>query len=360
MSQRIIILFLAGILLSAAQSVAESVDNTVLVTLRLVKMHSASQSVPVSLSFPASCTDCVAVHAPEYERQNEKEIILAFRIPKSLAIHVNVATESAMIKRVLLEETDLSFSREATGIGVEIPPQIADRVNSGEYQTHLFWRGVELRLEHGDSARKAGAYARDSFPALQRQAASNIEFGLLEAIFRLGLNSYVDDENLGRLFLMGFDTNYPHGHEDYPPHFHLALWLASYKATGSTIPHIYLSSTGSVINSTVGVYGWKDSPMGKTFSLGESFTSIDALGRPVFTITPEKDGSIGLARFDGVQCKLVPIGTGFGQGGVLNCPAFPPVSVRAEDDIEHGLITESMDGKIARQFHYDPDSGALI
>jgi hypothetical protein len=155
---------------------------------------------------------------------------------------------------------DLQFQQDPKRLSFTLPSQIADRVNPGEFQSHLYWPGVELRLEHADPARRAGDYSTGEFPTVQRQAASNLEFGLLEAIRRLGLDHDVDDQNLGRLFLMGFDTNYPHGHHDSPPHFHLALWLSDYRAYGSLIPHFYLTSEGLIKNSVVTPYPWPIKP----------------------------------------------------------------------------------------------------
>lgn len=237
-----------------------------------------------------------------------------------------------------------------------MPAQIADRVNSGEFQTHLFWQGVELRLEHGDPKRRAGDYATGTFPTVQRQAASNLEFALLEAIRELGLDHYVDDQNLGKLFIMGFDTNYPHGHHDSPAHFHLALWLPNYRGGGSLIPHFYLTSQGLIANSLVMPYDW---PL-KTaeYKTDEAFTATDMLTRPVYSLTITREGWLNLSRFDGQQCSLKPLSAGFDSGTEVRCPSFPPISIKVDDDFAHGVIRELINGRIAQEFHYDPDTGA--
>ena len=45
-----------------------------------------------------------------------------------------------------------------------------------------------------------------------------------------------------RYHLMGFDTNFPLGHEDFPPHIHIILRWPHF--TGSQAPHFYLSNKG--------------------------------------------------------------------------------------------------------------------
>jgi hypothetical protein len=344
----------------AAQPTTDPAPNaTVLVTLKLMKTASAPAELPVRLEFPASCAACQAVDDPAYARQNSREAVLAMRVPLSTALELRVSTDARAFRRVLLETTDLAFAHDANGLSFTLPAQIADRPDSGELQTHLYWQGVELRFEHADPARRAGDYATGEFPAVQRQAAANLEFGLLEAIRRLGLDHYVDDENLGRLFLMGFDTNYPHGHRDSPPHFHLALWLPNYKGTGSMIPHLYLTPEGLISHSLAGAYR---APLGMPldFQPGKAFTAFDNLGRPVFSLTITPEGWLTLGRLDGQQCALKPVGHGFASGVAVACPSFAPLSVSAEDDLDAATLRESVDGKIAAAWRYDPDCGAPL
>lgn len=192
----------------------------------------------------------------------------------------------------------------------------------------------------------------------QRAAAANLEFGLLEAIRRLGLDHYVDDENLGRLFLMGFDTNYPHGHLDSPPHMHLTLWLPNYHATGSAIPHIYLTDEGLISHSLVGIF--HGSIPSQDYKPNDKFIAADNLGRPIFTLTITPEGWLNFARFDGATCAIVPTGHGFDTGTKVSCPSFPPVNIAVEDDLTHGAIQVHVDGALAESFLYDSDTGLVL
>ncbi len=344
-----------------ADFVAAEGSNTVLVTVKLVKNPAAPVNIPYTIEFPKSCTLCTVVHDQAYERQNLRETILAIRIPTSTPVDVHIYTEAAIYSRVLLETVDLPFQKNTEGLAFTIPSQIADRVNSGEFQTHLYWRGVELRFEHADPERRAGDYAEGDFPVIQRHAADNLEFGLLEAIRELGLDSYVDDENLGRLFLMGFDTNFPHGHRDSPPHFHLVLWLPNYKAMGSLVPHLYLTSSGLISHSEVGMIGWDESdPRAFDYHANQTYTSNDMLGRPVFSLTITKEGWLNLARFDGSLCTLRPVKEGFDSGVRVSCPSFPMQEIQITDNIDDGTMSEWINGKIEAIIHYDKDTGTLL
>lgn len=335
-----------------------SADDTVLVTLKLVKTPNAPTNVPIAIEFPPACKTCQEVHDSAYARQNTREVILAMRVPRSTPVNLLVKTEGSAFRRVVLEMTDLKFESTSNGLHFTLPSQIADRVNSGEFQTHLYWPGVELRMEHADPKRRAGDYSTGEFPTLERQAATNLEFGLLEAIRRLGLDHYVDDQNLGRLFLMGFDTNFPHGHHDSPPHFHLALWLPNYRGGASLIPHFYLTAKGVISNSIVTPYDW---PI-KTaeYKTNEPFTAVDMLTRPVYSMTITPEGWLNFARFDGQQCLLHPIAEGFDSGVIVSCSDFASLSIKVDDDIDAGEIREFIDGKISEVFRYDHDTGALL
>ena len=333
-------------------------EDTVLVTVKLVKKTGVPVEFPVELEFPKSCKACQIVEDPAYARQNQREVVLAVRIPHSTSLDLIVKTDGNAFRRVTLETMDLQFQQSSDNLSFTLPSQIADRLNSGEFQSHLYWPGVELRLEHADPARRAGDYALGEFPMVQRKAASNLEFGLLEAIRRLGLDHYVDDRNLGRLFLMGFDTNYPHGHHDSPPHFHLALWLPNYRGNGSLIPHFYLTPQGLITNSIVMPYDW---PIKSAeYKPGEPFPVTDMLARPVYSLTITPEGWLNIARFDGMQCSLEPLKKGFDSGVRVSCPNFSTLSIQVDDDIQAGEIRESIDGKKPQVFHYDPDTGALL
>jgi len=334
-------------------------DDTVLVTLKLAKTAQAPADMSAKLGFPADCTACKVIDDPIYVRQDTREIILAMRVPLSTPLKLTIATDTAAVRRVILETVDVPFERKDGALQLTLPAQIADRPDSGEFQTHLYWPGVELRFEHADPARRSGNYTTGAFPMVQRAAAANLEFGLLEAIRRLGLDHYVDDDNLGRLFLMGFDTNFPHGHADYPPHMHMALWLPNFRGTGSAIPHIYLTEDGLISHSLVGL---TRGPLASNIDYkgGDLFTAVDNSGRPVFTLKITPEGWLQFGRFDGQTCGLTPLQRGFDSGTKLTCPSFEPLSLQVEDDLQHSEIRESVNSKIAVVFHYDPDSGLLL
>jgi hypothetical protein len=63
-------------------------QSSVLVTLKLSKKSDAPTDIPIDITFPQGCETCQAVKDPAYARQNAREVILAFRIPRSTPISV--------------------------------------------------------------------------------------------------------------------------------------------------------------------------------------------------------------------------------------------------------------------------------
>lgn len=351
----IIALFAFGALVGNCAQSAET--PRVLITLELMKQTSAPKSIPVSVVFPQSCANCAVVHDSAYEKQNARQIVLAMRIPRSVELSLTVNVAFSSIRRVLIEGTDLAFTSAPDGIAFTLPAQAEDRVNSGEFQTHILWPGIDLRFEHADPERRSGKYADGRWPAAERKAAANLEFAQREAIRMLGLDSLVMSQNIGTIDLMGFDTNYPHGHEDWPPHMHMILWWPTPKGTGSLVAHYYISPQGLLTDTIVGPIGaigvQADFPIGKTF------IDTDIKGDGVYSHTITKEGWLRLGRVGGSECLIHPSGSGFQEGATVECRGFASRRVRAEDDIDKGVLRVWVNDS-EETYRYDTDCGNLL
>jgi hypothetical protein len=259
----------------------------------------------------------------------------------------------------LLEGVDLPFTTDAPGIQFTIPPEPVDRVNSGEFQTHILWPGIDLRFEHGDPARRAGKYAEGPWPDVQLEAAHNLEFAQLKAIRMLGLDAYVVDQNIGTIDLMGFDTNYPHGHRDFPPHMHMILWWPTVTGAGSLIAHYRISPEGLLTDTRViplRAIGLRSTD----FPPGKTFIDTDDEGRGIYTHTVTAEGWLHISRVGGSECLIKPLKSGFQSGASINCSGFQTHSVRVSDDLKAGVIRVSMDDKKPVLYYYDRDDGHLL
>ncbi len=341
-------------------------SNQVLLTIELAKAAGSLAAQPVSIQFPTACSECQAVTDPAYARQNSRVIILAMRVPVSHRLPLSVDVFRQHIRRVLLEGVDLPFTTTAGLLHFTVPAEPVNRVNSGEFQTHILWPGIDLRLEHGDPGRRAGKYADGPWPALQLKAAHNLEFAQLYALRILGLDTYVIDQNVGTIDLMGFDTNFPHGHDDYPPHMHMILWWPTVTGAGSLIGHYYISPQGLLTHNEViplRVLGL----IATSIPPGVPYTDTDDTGQPVYTHTITTTGALTLSRPGGGTCSIDPSGDalhgGFGSGASVHCQGFAATTVQVSDDVAHGVLrvvntTNALSH--TNTYTYDTDTGRLF
>ena len=334
-----------------------AINQQVLVTLALMKQGSAAKSLPYSVVFPQSCEKCEMVHDDAFAKQDAREIVLALRVPRSTQLDLVIKVAPNTIRRVLIEGSGLAFTSGADGVSITLPAQAEDRINSGEFQTHLYWPGIDLRFEHADPERRSGKYADGKWPSVERQAAANLEFAQREAVRMLGLDSFVASQNIGTIDLMGFDTNDPHGHEDWPPHMHMILWWPTVKGTGSLVAHYYISPEGFLTHTVVGPIGAIG--VQAEFPIGSTFTTTDINGDEVYAHTITKEGWLRLGRVGGSECLIRPTGAGFQEGATVECPGFTSRRVRVEDDVAKGVLRAWVNDS-EETYHYDVDSGNLL
>lgn len=328
-------------------------DGPVRVVLKFVKREAATG--PAAVFDPASCQACVLLQDPAFARNNAHETLIDLRVPYRRTLDLVFNLPEGDVRRVVLETGDIPFTRTSNRLIVHLPPLIDDAVNAGEFHTHIVEPGMVLRFEHDDPVRRAGAYADAPLDFLQRRAADTLTFAQREAIRRLGIGETVEREGLGKILLMGFDTNFPHGHTDAPAHMHMHMrWPDN---AGTQISHFYIDERGLLVRNEVGIQFLGAAE--RVFGPEQSFTTIDRRGRPTYTHTITDAGWLELSDRQGRTCVIRPIKTGFQTGAIVHCPDGPDQQVRVEDDLSSGQIRVSTND-IEEVFRYDTDTGVLI
>lgn len=336
---------------------------TTVVGIKLLKASPGTIGHLLTISLPADCPVCAVMHGPFYEGENTREIFFYLRIPVSTTVlkRVKVEVGNLDVRAVVVEKSYIQFRRSGSAISFDIPVQPRARSSTLELQTNLEWPGLTVRIEHAFKDRAAGKYGSSAWPALQRQATLNLEFGAREAIRALQLDQEVSSRGLGRIHLMGFDTNDPLGHEDYPPHIHIILRWPDF--AGSQAPHFYLSSTGTIEGDvTVTVDGLPEIQP-TIFPLGKPIPAVDYLGEIVFETVVNPDHSLTLRRPDFGWCTLRPVrpgDDGFASGVQVNCSTGAKLGVRAEDSTASGILRVFVDSKPGETYRYDPDTAVLL
>ncbi|PVM84460.1 hypothetical protein DDF62_22270 [Caulobacter radicis] len=332
---------------------ARAAGDDARVVLKFVK--ATASSGPAAIFDPASCPACVSVQDPGYARDNARETLVDLKVPRRRTLDLTFKAPTGKVRRVVVQTGDVAFTQKGERLIVHLPPLVGDTVDAGDVHTFVVEPGMVLRFEHDDRARRAGEYANASADFLERRAADNLTFAQREVVRRLGLGAKVKREGLGVIMIMGFDTNYPHGHTDAPAHIHMHMRWPD--AAGTQIGHYYLDRTGLLTHNAVGFQGLK--APGARFGRGETFTTIDRLGRGVYSLRITSEGWLSIAAVEGPSCLIRPVAAGFQSGAVVACDDAEPVEIQVRDDLEHGRLVVRT-GLIEEVFSYDPDTGALL
>ena len=344
-------------------SLGQAQIGETIVGVKLLKASHSPSAQPLKILIPADCPECALMHGPFYEGQNARESFFYLKVPISLPVlkGLQVDVGDLRIRQVVVEKSYLPFRRSGNIITFDMPIQPRQRSSTLELQTSLDWPGLTVRVEHAFEDRRAGAYAQGEWPALQRQAALNLEFGLREAIRSLGLDQDVCKNGLGRIHLMGFDTNDPLGHEDYPPHIHIILRWPHF--AGSQAPHLYISPTGRIVSEIKVTIDGLPEINPTNFPLGKPVPAVDYLGDILFDTIVTPEGSLILQKPNVGACTLQPVepdARGFASGVRVACPSGEPATVSARDDIHTGVLSVFINSKTPETYRYDPDTATLI
>jgi hypothetical protein len=336
---------------------------TTIVGVKLLKTTRGDEGQRLQIQLPQDCSACSVMHGPFYEGQNAREIFFYLKVPvaKAQIANVKVNVGDLKVRAVVVEKSSLRFGKNGNEITFDLPVVLHERSSTLEVQTNLNWPGMTIRIEHAFQDRRAGKYETGTWPVIERQAALNLEFGLREAIRVLGLDQEICKRGLGRIHLMGFDTNFPLGHEDFPPHIHMILRWPHF--TGSQAPHFYLSDRG-LLEGDVQVTIDGLPQIAKTlFSQGTPVPAIDYLGETVYETVENVDGTLTLQRPGAGSCTLLPLKSGnqgFASGSKITCSTGQSSSVTATDDTEAGVLRISVDAKPSEIYRYDPDTAVLL
>ncbi len=351
------------LILACTTAFAAEPSASTIVGVKLLKTTLGAEGQPPIIQLPQDCLSCSVLHGPFYEGQNAREVFFYLNVPVShkRIENVRVNIGDLKVRAVIVEKSYLQFRRSGDELTFDLPVVPRARSSTLEVQTNLNWPGMTVRIEHAFKDRRAGMYATGPWPAVQRQAALNLEFGLRNAIRDLGLNQEVCSRALGRIHLMGFDTNFPLGHADYPPHIHIILRWPHF--AGSQAPHFYLSGSGLLEGDVVVTIDGLPQIAKTSFAPGTPVPAIDYLGETVYETVENADGTLTLQRPGTGTCTLRPLKTGnqgFASGVETKCSTGQASSVSATDDVEAGVLRVSVDAKPPEIYRYDPDTAVLL
>ena len=248
----------------------------------------------------------------------------------------------------------LSRSRAPTSVGTSL--------TEGAIHMHIF---------HNWEVRRAGLYRGGAWPADSIQAQLNYLFAAREMCRAMGYANTSDPGFKGDIRLYGFESNFPNGHVDHPPHFHIMLGWPGW--TGTQAGHFLLAGKGRILENRL-IADMGGHQENATFRPGEVCRMRDPDGKIGFELIVETDGNgVIMRRAEGQPEFRIRAGKSEeGAVGGVEVERREPnaqiwtglCAVRADDDAAKGLlrisVTDANGQKKSEQILYDIDTGALL
>jgi len=242
------------------------------------------------------------------------------------------------------------------------------QMNAGKTPTHFSgalprFGAVEVCVFHNVRGVQAGLYRGVPYPERQIQAQLNFMFASLEMMREFGFTDSKDAVD-GQINIYGFETNFPNGHVDCPPHFHIMLMWNGWRDNRAC--HFILDENGKILRNDHFVVrddrcDEKESVPG---ALGSSVQMDDRTGKVRFVLRMLEDGS-GLEMTVPGQEKQAKIQS---SDAVKSVSVFVRENARAEwvkideirvnDDSLNGVLTVNHE-KTSNVWEYDPNTGRI-
>lgn len=242
------------------------------------------------------------------------------------------------------------------------------RMNAGRTPTHFsgtlpHFGAVEVCVFHNVPGVQAGPYRGLPYPERQIQAHLNFMFASLEMMREMGFTDSADAVK-GQINIYGFETNFPNGHVDFPPHFHIMVMWNGWR--DNRVCHFILGEDGKILRNDHFVVknNQRDDKESVPMKLGSSIPMEDETGKVRFALRMLEDGS-GLEMTVPGQEKQAKIQS---DDPIKSVSVYVRENSQAEwkkideisvnDDSINGVLTVTHEKK-TDVWNYDPNTGAL-
>ncbi|MDO4856552.1 MAG: hypothetical protein Q4A17_01235 [Thermoguttaceae bacterium] len=242
------------------------------------------------------------------------------------------------------------------------------RMNAGRTPTHFsgtlpHFGAVEVCVFHNVPGVQAGPYRGLPYPEPQIQAHLNFMFASLEMMREMGFTDSAEAVK-GQINIYGFETNFPNGHVDFPPHFHIMVMWNGWR--DNRVCHFILGEDGKILRNDHFVVknNQRDDKESVPMKLGSSIPMEDETGKVRFALRMLEDGS-GLEMTVPGQEKQAKIQS---DDPIKSVSVYVRENSQAEwkkideisvnDDSINGVLTVTHEKK-TDVWNYDPNTGAL-
>lgn len=296
--------------------------------------------------------DVVQDYSPDYTADNVQETILCVRVAQGKTLDVQFDVLSP-VRRVILQGDDLAFTCEGDTLTLQLPAIVTAMDRTADMHMIVPFDGVDFRLEVPSPNQKSGKYDDIAYPTKARYAATIVEFALLEAVQQLGLDKTIGQGPCGPIYVMGFDTNNPCGHTDWPPHVHLHMARPS---VGAPIGHYYFDSDLRFSHNDLYLRGCD--VLDGRFEREQPCPHFAPDGSLLFDLMVTEDGGLILTCAIGKSVRITPNGQGFDKGATVVIGA-QKVRINVDSDTPLGVVSVDIGG-VHSTYEYDLDTGKFL
>jgi hypothetical protein len=352
-------LFLQAVLLFAALPSAE--PSAAYASIRVVREETGAPDKP-EIILPTG----YRLHTESnYEVASPGEYYVFLEGPPPMARNTRVHWPSSRIKAIIQGKKSLELRPGDDGdVLCDIPVTAASlRAAWNTLEIHSIYNeeALSVRIEHNDPRRRAGYYAGNPWVAGQAKACLHFIFASRQILRDWGIHREIAAARVGRISLMGFETNNPL-HGDSPPHWH---WIHYWPTEpGSQVPHFYMDAKGRVTSNAIVILGHEERNL--TVKARDPMIFSEPSGRVRMAIDIRPDGGVDIGPKPGEWTYSIVSGEGTddftGSVRVLR-RGQPWIRVAADDDVERGILAvriEPLDGKgdpVVEKYSYDPLTG---
>lgn len=352
--------------------------KAVVITLKIIKQSAgmASRAPQVRL---VSATDRWKVHAgPTWSGENLREVFVTLESDNAKADLPKVAVEAPGIVplRVIVGKQDVPFVHKGDTTTFDL---VRDTRNTMLLSQMLSdpEGGLPIHIYHNWLIRQDGPFRGKPVPDVEVKAVLNYLVAAREALKLMGGTGPKDTKPFtGDITLMSFEVACARGHNDYPPHVHIMLWVPGY--VGGEVPHFYMDSAGKIVRNRFDILG---DPTGKfperaaiiaekrkrsgQYGPGKPCGLYDLDGRLALELTITPEGGLLLSRGRGEPYLLIGDAPGPGGAVLVKHKDRTLVRVNVQDDADQGgtkvTVEHLRDGQIDRTtrqtLRYDPYTG---
>ena len=354
--------------------------NDVTITFKVVKKSAGMATTKPAVRLLTGGDKWRVRDEPTWSGENPREIFFTIQSPDSESPLPRVSVTAPGIEplRVIAGKQDVGFDRRDDTVEFTVVRDARKAMLLAQVLPDP-GNGPGIHVYHNWNIRQDGPYRSKPYPEIETQAVLNYLVAAREAMKILGGFGSTDRTAFtGDITLMSFEIACTLGHNDYPPHVHIMLWVPGY--AGSEIPHLYMDAKGRIVRNSFIVIGDEDGTASPDilavirnkkaregdYGPGKVCRLVDLDGKPALEITITPEGGFLLGRGDGREpCLVIGDDKGPANAVLVRRGGDTLIRARVTDDAEVGetkVAVEHLKGsKVLRttsqEMKYDPFTG---